>query len=1072
MYEMLHSGPLKLLLELLLSEQSRLQHLHLMDERVRVPMLAMIESQENVSGSEDVNASDIEELFYYFSETCENVYMFLKCLRDVVKRWNLDFINSSSSSSKPQPPPPTLLDDEFFRLLRQNYRSLILFDSRHHIRHDVVSFWRESSEYNLRESNPILDRYEKTVGFWRPMSAMRLDYFVVLQTLLIDMTGNIGITKEKLANEIKRLNAMKSRMSSVIDGEKLHWHAVFRKRFRKMVCYEDESQSNNQVVAPRRIEARNLVREVAPLLTNEPCRRVIVVCMKATDLSNVNKNQTPYCKLQLRASHLNRHYYVEEAKPQSDRCETTTWASNPVEPVWNRMYMWDLQSSVVSHTLFAEVCSAGFMFKTHSIGYIEPMSLLHIRNLKNNAVGGDFVNLKVPMFKGKGSKRHHAGFLHLRISIDMDGRTRAIDRMMNSVKRRYATINPGESERRRTVTSFQYLEDDDGIHKRHYSLPPHLSPELQSNKTNGIPPKSPIHLTLSENTRHRSISNASHSKASMLLGIERSDSIRNNQISDFVKGEEEEEDNDEKKKGSGNKAIAIWAFQSTHELETKVTIGSKTHGSDLGRVQDGFGVSDVRDTLFLSHIFKKYNNSFLQTQTFQVRNSSVHLTWANHARLVTAQVTCRSTLLRHEKWKLKKRKSKRVFRTRLPFVWPPQIYMAQGHDRNTFRASMESVSSTTLLDVDVHTSTLRTYNAIVYDTEEESRVYRFNVKIDSVGLGGLRVGVCTSKTSQAKPLGSSSDSKEWSIAFTSRGACVAGGVFLRVHHDSELKLLQNDRFNEIEHRRAFEDHNRVVLKYDTIKRTLQLEVNGRNVTSPMSLVEVWKKTCGGGDLPKYLYFGISLSPDSHVHISGDSCLFHLDAPCDGQEIIPDIVQSLVVSNVSNRRPVSSSNNTKTPSVVVDGALETSWYFQFNEDTAEYPYLSVELLKSCALEAVDVLWGETRPGSYLIQVSNEVHPNVDFGWSIVADVDLRLVRKIYFFIEFDCVSSFFMICFLLVLLLLTTHTHTHRYDIRIDGFIHLSRTERLHDMFEFVLEKAEEYLGFVTQKHPSHLLVPL
>ena len=36
MCEMLHSGQLKLLVELLLSEQSRLQHLHLMDERVRV----------------------------------------------------------------------------------------------------------------------------------------------------------------------------------------------------------------------------------------------------------------------------------------------------------------------------------------------------------------------------------------------------------------------------------------------------------------------------------------------------------------------------------------------------------------------------------------------------------------------------------------------------------------------------------------------------------------------------------------------------------------------------------------------------------------------------------------------------------------------------------------------------------------------------------------------------------------------------------------------------------------------------------------------------------------------------
>ena len=64
---MLHSGQLKLLVELLLSEQSRLHHLHLMDERVRAPMLAMVESQENASDMEDVRASDIEELFYHFS---------------------------------------------------------------------------------------------------------------------------------------------------------------------------------------------------------------------------------------------------------------------------------------------------------------------------------------------------------------------------------------------------------------------------------------------------------------------------------------------------------------------------------------------------------------------------------------------------------------------------------------------------------------------------------------------------------------------------------------------------------------------------------------------------------------------------------------------------------------------------------------------------------------------------------------------------------------------------------------------------------------------------------------------
>ena len=169
---MLHSGQLKLLVELLLSEQSRLHHLHLMDERVRAPMLAMVESQENASDMEDVRASDIEELFYHFSETCENLYTFLQCLQNVVQRWNVDLTRGKNVNS-------SLLDNEFFRLLRQCYRSLILFDSRHHIRHAVVSFWRESSELGPRESSPILDRYEKTVGFWRPMSSMRLDYFIV-----------------------------------------------------------------------------------------------------------------------------------------------------------------------------------------------------------------------------------------------------------------------------------------------------------------------------------------------------------------------------------------------------------------------------------------------------------------------------------------------------------------------------------------------------------------------------------------------------------------------------------------------------------------------------------------------------------------------------------------------------------------------------------------------------------------------------------------------------------------------------------------------------------------------------
>jgi hypothetical protein len=143
--------------------------------------------------------------------------------------------------------------------------------------------------------------------------------------------------------------------------------------------------------------------------------------------------------------------------------------------------MWDLQSSVASHTLFAEVGNSG-LFRNFSIGRIDPMSLL---NVLENIKGAQehWVNLKVPLFKGRGTKRHGVGFLHLRILIDMDGRTRAIDRMLNSVKRRTATISPGESERRRTVNSFKYLENDPEIGKRHFSLPPHISPEITSVST-------------------------------------------------------------------------------------------------------------------------------------------------------------------------------------------------------------------------------------------------------------------------------------------------------------------------------------------------------------------------------------------------------------------------------------------------------------------------------------------------------------------------------------------------------------------------------------------------------------
>jgi hypothetical protein len=54
----------------------------------------------------------------------------------------------------------------------------------------------------------------------------------------------------------------------------------------------------------------------------------------------------------------------------------------------------------------------------------------------------------------------------------------------------------------------------------------------------------------------------------MLLGIEKGATVRSNEISDFVSTSP-----DEKKKEKNN-AVAIWAFQSTHELETHVTIGT------------------------------------------------------------------------------------------------------------------------------------------------------------------------------------------------------------------------------------------------------------------------------------------------------------------------------------------------------------------------------------------------------------------------------------------------------------------------------------------------------------------
>ena len=191
---------------------------------------------------------------------------------------------------------------------------------------------------------------------------------------------------------------------------------------------------------------------------------------------------------------------------------------------------------------------------------------------------------------------------------------------------------------------------------------------------------------------------------------------------------------------------------------------------------------------------------------------------------------------------------------------------------------------------------------------------------------------------------------------------------------------------------------------------VQLEVNGRAVTSPMSLRDVWKSTRGDCEMPDHLYFAVSMSPGSHLTLSGDSALFHVNhlRPSDEEEEeeeeneIESIVESLVVSNVSNRRPVfaSSSKNMlhssdveESPSVVVDGTLETSWFFRFDEDASEYPYLSVELVQSCAIEAIDVLWGDSKPSSYLIQISNQTKPSVDFGWTIVACVrDNKILQK--------------------------------------------------------------------------------
>eukprot|EP00940_MAST-03C_sp_MAST-3C-sp2_P000300 g300.t1 len=383
--------------------------------------------------------------------------------------------------------------------------------------------------------------------------------------------------------------------------------------------------------------------------------------------------------------------------------------------------------------------------------------------------------------------------------------------------------------------------------------------------------------------------------------------------------------------------------------------------------------------LSIGHVDSAYGMSrdFGDRRSCATDPSTVFMKLRNGSRLKSARVMRRCLVTSMRDWNFAKVAAAEKFMSQLPFVWPSSIHLEQGHDRNSFRASMPLVSPSRLANIEGCIQSLRSVISLPRDENELKSAgrLRWSVKVDRLGIAGIRIGLCTVDAELRAPIGTSplalrtsqddddtflandaqsksaahetrgrkaQRSSAWSFALCSEGVCLAGGARVDIKRNRSRRIgvvksgiVKNlSSIREIEDQSgAFTSNSRIALQYDIGPNgdpRLIIEVNGRRLGRAVSLRSLWKSDdCRSGDAYR------------------------------------------------------DSNIGRGPSLPSIDDVTTF--------TKEYrPWVCVQLDSIYALEAVHLLFGSDMPDRVRIEVSNAESPDVD-AWIVAAEIDLRSFR---------------------------------------------------------------------------------
>eukprot|EP00939_MAST-03C_sp_MAST-3C-sp1_P000377 g377.t1 len=1027
MRSLLRSGIQYVLLNLLMDEINKLDRMMMIHDILYAPLLKLAKfhaaNQKNAPPA-SIGTSEIEALFRHFSEMWSATDSLVHHLCARMRVWR-------SGSS--------VIESRTFALFIEAHRFQTLFDSKLHARRLIVMAWRrrEIVPTPLGMNSAYLKKYERSVDFWKPMIDRPASHIVAMNTLMQTLPlnaadsnrgespseTNAALIHRQIADHVKKYRAAMHQTANELRGELPGWHETFEKRYREYM-----KDFEGIVPAPCAVVPSEVVASICPSYVDEPYRRILILCEGARGIPILSKHQNPYCRIQLRSNTLGADFI--QFGPASDKSVTTSWTPDATNPTWNHVSVWNLRTAVTAHSIAAEVRTSGLLFGDSSIARIRPISVAQLFRVKSM---NGWVQVKCPLIMKKahasgvlkdfpsrslgmsdsdivgGVKRDDlvtAGHLLLNICVDMDGRSRALRETLTRVPCETFAVAPGE-EHTSSFTTSSKLSHATAFEKNN-DVGEIISPEFAV----AHPPlcEETSSVVLAPSQREGGDIKNGGGKASKLLGLKLDASNPDDLFAPGVAGCLAIDS--KVSSPPTTSIIAVWAFESSSEVHGEILLSSRMPPLSIGHVEGAFGTSDW---------IQEYSSSSAPPMT--VNGSKIH--WHSDNRIKTSHISRRAVFTTRERWRASMGACTRKFASQLPFVWPKTLFMRRGPDRNTFRACMPPVSPASLLSLSGDVHTLRSAISLPgeMDLSKATEPFRWSVKIDRVGFGGVRVGVCTANASLQKPLGivspSSSSSNDWSIAFCSDGMCISGGLYVKPRSPSNAPRLDHSNSRETSYERSMMFPNsRVVVQYDYHPQEgprLVVELNGRRLNRPMYLRKFWKHHLnglgaggGGGQngngkivLPR-LYVAFSLSPGSQMTLSGESSLFHVP-------VVPDIPQGissknnavvvaenlrlaaskLVVVNVSRGRPVESSSMSKRKEAanLVDGELDTAYEFTFEE--AEYdrqPWICVSLETVHSLEAVHMLWGGEMPDRVRVEVNDS--EDKDSGWTVVSEIDLR------------------------------------------------------------------------------------